>query len=132
MLGLLYVTRSAARYMLENGSGSIVFVSSTSGRRVPTPESTVYAATKHAANAIAEGLCMDLSEDGIRSIIVEPDLVRTEFPETSHPNAGEFYENKGYTPLRADDIANAVLHDLEQPDRESVNEILVRSTDQKR
>ena len=132
VLGLLYVTRSAVQNMIENGSGDIVFISSISGRRVPTPESTVYAATKHAVNAIAEGLRMDLSENGIRSIAVEPGLVKTEFPETSHPNAEEFYENKGYTPLGTDDIASAVLYALEQPDRVSVNEILVRPTDQKR
>ena len=132
VLGVLYVTRAAVRHMLENESGSVVFVSSIAGRRIPTPEATVYAATKHAVNAIAEGLRMDLTDKGIRSITVEPGLVRTEFPEGPDSSAEEFYASKGYTPLEAEDIANAVLYALEQPDRVSINEVLVRSTEQTR
>lgn len=132
VLGSLYTTRTAIRHMLENGSGDVVFVSSIAGRRIPTPESTVYAATKHALNAVAEGLRMDLTQKGIRSITVEPGLVKTEFPESSHSSAEEFYADKGYTPLEAEDIASAVLYALEQPARVSVNEILVRSTEQTR
>ena len=132
VLGVLYVTRASVRHMLERGSGDVIFVSSIAGRRIPTPEATVYASTKHAVNAIAEGLRMDVTDSGIRSITVEPGLVRTEFPERSHPSAEEFYAEKGYTPLEAEDIANAVLYALEQPDRVSINEILVRSTDQTR
>jgi NADP-dependent 3-hydroxy acid dehydrogenase YdfG len=132
VLGVLYVTRAAVRHMLENGSGDIVFISSIAGRRVPTPEATVYAATKHTVNAIAEGLRMDLTDKGIRSVTVEPGLVRTEFPEGPDSSAEEFYASKDYTPLKAEDIAGAVLYALEQPDRVSVNEILVRSTEQTR
>lgn len=132
VLGVLYVTRAAVRHMLENGSGDIVFVSSISDRRVPTPQSTVYSATKHTVNAIAEGLRMDVTEKGIRSITVEPGLVRTEFPENSGSNADEFYENKGYAPLEAEDIANAVLYAIEQPTHVGINEIMVRSTEQVR
>ena len=132
VLGPLYTTQPAVLHMLENGSGDVVFVSSISGRRVPTPESTVYAATKHAINAIAEGLRMDFAGKGIRSINVEPGLVKTEFPEGSHSSAEEFYANKSYEPLEAGDIASAVLYALEQPARVSVNEILVRSTEQPR
>lgn len=132
VLGVLYVTQAAVRAMIENGSGDLIFISSIAGRRIPTPESTVYAATKHAVNAIAEGLRMDLTSKGIRSITIEPGLVRTEFPESSHPSAEEFYADKDYTPLEAEDIANAVLYALEQPSRVSVNEIMVRSTEQTR
>ena len=132
VLGALYTTQPAVLHMLENGAGDVVFVSSIAGRRVPTPESTVYAATKHALNAVAEGLRMDLSQKGIRSINVEPGLVRTEFPEGSHPNAEEFYASRGFSPLEDKDIASAVLYALEQPERVSVNEILVRSTEQPR
>ncbi len=132
VLGSLYMTQPAVRHMLENGPGDVVFVSSISGRRVPAPESTVYAATKHALNAVAEGLRMDLTGKDIRSINVEPGLVKTEFPEGSHPSAEEFYANKGYAPLEAEDVASAVLYALEQPARVSLNEILVCPTEQPR
>jgi NADP-dependent 3-hydroxy acid dehydrogenase YdfG len=130
VLGVLYSTRAAVRHMLARGTGDIVFVSSLAGRRVPRADGTVYAATKHAVTAIAEGLRMDVHEKGIRVINVEPGLVRTEFPESSYPDAEEYYAEKEYTPLEAEDVAAAVVYALEQPPRVSVNEIMVRSTEQ--
>jgi NADP-dependent 3-hydroxy acid dehydrogenase YdfG len=130
VLGVLYSTRAAVRHMLARGTGDVVFVSSLAGRRVPRADGTVYAATKHAVTAIAEGLRMDVHEKGIRVINVEPGLVRTEFPESSYPDAEEYYAEKEYTPLEAEDVAAAVVYALEQPPRVSVNEIMVRSTEQ--
>jgi NADP-dependent 3-hydroxy acid dehydrogenase YdfG len=130
VLGVLYVTRAAVRQMLRQGAGDLVFVSSLAGRRVPRADGTVYAATKHAVNAIAEGLRMDVHEKGIRVINVEPGLVRTEFPESSYPSADEYYAEKEYPPLEAEDVAAAVVYALDQPPRVSINEILVRPTEQ--
>jgi NADP-dependent 3-hydroxy acid dehydrogenase YdfG len=130
VLGVLYTTRAAVRQMLRQGAGDVLFVSSLAGRRVPRADGTVYAATKHAVNAIAEGLRMDVHEKGIRVLNVEPGLVRTEFPESSHPSAQEYYAEKEYTPLEAEDVARAVVYALLQPPRVSVNEILVRPTEQ--
>ena len=130
VLGVLYTTRAAVRQMLRQGSGDVVFVSSLAGRRVPRADGTVYAATKHAITAIAEGLRMDVHDKGIRVINVEPGLVRTEFPESSYPSAEEFYAQKEYAPLEAEDVAAAVAYALEQPPRVSVNEIMVRPTEQ--
>ncbi len=98
VLGVLYTTRAAVRHMLRQGSGDVVFVSSLAGRRVPRADGTVYAATKHAVTAIAEGLRMDVIGKGIREINVEPGLVRTEFPESSYPSAEGYYAEKEYTP----------------------------------
>ena len=130
VLGVLYTTRAAVRHMVRQGSGDVVFVSSLAGRRVPRPDGTVYAATKHALTAIAEGLRMDVIGKGIRVINVEPGLVRTEFPESSYPSAEEYYAEKEYTPLEATDVAAAVLYALEQPPHASVNELVIRPTEQ--
>jgi NADP-dependent 3-hydroxy acid dehydrogenase YdfG len=130
VLGVLYSTRAAVRQMLRQGSGDVLFVSSLAGRRVPRADGTVYAATKHAVNAIAEGLRMDVHEKGIRVINVEPGLVRTEFPESSHPSAQRYYAEREYSPLEAEDVARAIVYALDQPPRVSVNEILVRPTEQ--
>jgi NADP-dependent 3-hydroxy acid dehydrogenase YdfG len=130
VLGALFVTRTAARHMLERGSGDIVFVSSAAGRRVPHGHGAVYAATKHAITAIAEGLRMDLHDRNIRVTNVEPGLVRTEFPESFYDSADEYYAGKEYAPLEAEDIAEAILYALTQPARVSINEILVRPTEQ--
>jgi NADP-dependent 3-hydroxy acid dehydrogenase YdfG len=130
VLGVLYATRAAVRHMLDRGSGDVVFVSSLAGRRVPRAEGTVYAATKHVLTAIAEGLRMDVHAKGIRVINVEPGLVRTEFPERSYPSAQEYYAKREYSPLEATDVAAAVLYAVRQPERVSVNEIVVRPTEQ--
>jgi NADP-dependent 3-hydroxy acid dehydrogenase YdfG len=130
VLGVLYATRAAVRHMLQQGSGDVVFVSSLAGRRVPHPSGTVYAATKHAITAVAEGLRQDVHDKGVRVINVEPGLVRTEFPESSNPSAEEYYAQRGYSPLEATDIAAAVVYAVSQPARVSVNEIAVRPTEQ--
>ena len=131
VLGVLYTTRAAVRQMLRQGAGAdVVFVSSLAGRRVPRADGTVYAATKHAITAVAEGLRIDVHEKGIRVINVEPGLVRTEFPESSYPSAEEYYAEKEYAPLEAGDVAAAIVYALDQPQRVSVNEILVRPTEQ--
>jgi NADP-dependent 3-hydroxy acid dehydrogenase YdfG len=130
VLGVLYTTRAAVRHMLARGSGDVVFVSSLAGRRVPAADGTVYAATKHAITAVAEGLRMDVHDRGIRVINVEPGLVRTEFPENSYPDAEEYYAQKGFVPLEAEDVAAAVVYAVSQPARVSVNEVAVRPTEQ--
>lgn len=132
VLGVLYTTRPAIRYMLDRDSGDVVFISSVAGRKVPRPDATVYAATKHAITALAEGMRMDLCDKGVRITVIEPGLVRTGFPESSYSSAEEFYADKDYAPLDAEDIASAVLYALEQPSQVSVNEILVRPTEQEK
>ena len=132
VLGVLYATRAAVRHMLDRGSGDIVIVSSLAGRRVPTADGTVYAATKHALTAVAEGLRMDVSARGVRVINVEPGLVRTEFPENQSESAEQFYAAKKYSPIEAEDVAAAVAYAVGQPPRVSISEIIVRPTEQLR
>jgi NADP-dependent 3-hydroxy acid dehydrogenase YdfG len=126
VLGVLNATRSAARHMLDRGSGDVVFVSSLAGRRVPRADGAIYAATKHALTAISEALRVEVQAKGIRVISVEPGLVRTEFPNSSFPSAEE------YSPLEAEDVARAIPYAVEQPPRVSVNEILLRPTEQQK
>jgi NADP-dependent 3-hydroxy acid dehydrogenase YdfG len=132
VLGVLHATRAAVRHMLDRGSGDIVIVSSLAGRRVPTADGTVYAATKHALTAVAEGLRMDVSARGVRVINVEPGLVRTEFPESTSQSAEQFYAEKEYSPIEAEDVATAVVYAVGQPRRVSISEIIVRPTEQLR
>lgn len=130
VLGVLHAARAATTHMLGRGSGDIVFVSSLAGRRIPRPDGAVYAATKHALGAIAEGLRVEVNTKGIRVISVEPGLVRTEFPNSSFPSAEEYYAQKDFSPLEAEDVARAVLYAIEQPPQVSISEILIRPTAQ--
>lgn len=124
VLGTLYTTRVAARQMLEQGSGHVVFVSSVGGRRVSNPRAAVYSATKHAITAICEGLRMDVSPRGVRVTAVEPGGVQTEFIQN--------YRELEYEPLQPRDVAAAILYAITQPAHVNVNEILVRPVGQQR
>jgi NADP-dependent 3-hydroxy acid dehydrogenase YdfG len=132
VLGLLYATDAAIEVMKRQGSGHIVNVSSLAGRKVTRDTSGIYAGTKHAVGAISEGLRQELLEDNIRVTVVEPGAVETEL--TDHITDEEAKEGLSgllkLDILQAEDIANAIAYAVTQPDRVSVNEILIRPTQQ--
>jgi NADP-dependent 3-hydroxy acid dehydrogenase YdfG len=132
VLGLLYATEAAIRVMKEQGSGHLVNVSSVAGRKVTRTSNGVYAGSKFAVNAISEGLRQELIEDNIRVTIVEPGAVATELPD--HITDEDARESLGgllkIERLQAEDIAGAIVYAVTQPDRVSVNEILIRPTQQ--
>jgi NAD(P)-dependent dehydrogenase (short-subunit alcohol dehydrogenase family) len=61
---------------LRRAQGRIVFVSSIGGR-VSTPFVAPYAASKHAVEAIADALRIELRRSGVRVALVEPGSVAT-------------------------------------------------------
>jgi len=132
VLGVLYATDAAIEAMRRQHSGHIVNVSSLAGRKVTRDTSGVYAGTKHAVGAISEGLRQELLEDNIRVTVVEPGAVATELPD--HITDEEAREGLSglleLEILQAEDIASAVVYAVTQPERVSVNEILIRPTQQ--
>ena len=132
VMGLLYATEAAIGHMKEQGSGHLVNISSVAGRKVTRDSSGVYAGTKHAVNAISEGLRQELLEDNIRVTIVGPGAVATELPDhITDEDAREGLSGLlALERLEAEDIAKAIVYALTQPERVSVNEILMRPTQQ--
>jgi NADP-dependent 3-hydroxy acid dehydrogenase YdfG len=132
VLGLLYATDAAMSVMKEQGSGHLVNISSVAGRKVTRDSSGIYAGSKHAVGAISEGLRQELLEDNIRVTVVEPGAVETEL--TDHITDEDARESLGgllkLDRLQAEDIANAIAYAVTQPERVSVNEILIRPTQQ--
>jgi NADP-dependent 3-hydroxy acid dehydrogenase YdfG len=132
VLGLLYATDAAIDIMKEQKSGHLVNISSVAGRKVTRDSSGVYAGSKHAVNAISEGLRQELLEDNVRVTIVEPGAVATELPD--HITDEDARESLGgllkLERLQAEDIAEAIVYAVTQPERVSVNEILIRPTQQ--
>jgi NADP-dependent 3-hydroxy acid dehydrogenase YdfG len=132
VLGLLYVTDAAIEVMKEQGSGHLVNISSLASRGT-RPALGVYSGTKMAVNGISEALRQELLEDGIRVTMVEPGAVETELPE--HITDEEAREGlntrlEQLEPLKAEDIANAIVYVVTQPQRVSINEILIRPSQQ--
>lgn len=77
--GPLRMVQAFAPAMRERRSGLIVNLSSVQGR-VGTPLGGIYAATKHAVEAISESLHYELGHFGVRVVIVEPGYFATEMP----------------------------------------------------
>jgi NADP-dependent 3-hydroxy acid dehydrogenase YdfG len=132
VLGLLYVTDAAVQVMKEQGSGHLVNISSLASRGT-RPGLGVYSGTKTAVNAISESLRQELQEDNIRVTMVEPGAVKTELPD--HITDEEAQEGlqgllQSIEVLQPEDIANAIAYCVSQPERVSVNEILIRPTQQ--
>jgi clavulanate-9-aldehyde reducatase len=131
VFGVLYCTHAALSLMHEQGSGHIVNVSSVAGR-IARAGSGVYNLTKFGVGAFSESLRQEAAPLGIRVTLVEPGAVATELaghnrPEVLTEMAKRF---EGVTPLRPEDIAEAVLYAIGQPENVSINEILVRPTSQ--
>jgi NADP-dependent 3-hydroxy acid dehydrogenase YdfG len=133
VFGVLYTTHAALPHLLERGSGSIVNVSSVAGRRA-TAGSGVYNLTKFGVNAFSEALRQEVAEAGIRVTLIEPGAVATELPTHNRPEvlAQMRARFKDVTPLEPQDIANAIVYALGQPANVSINEVLVRPTQQVR
>jgi NADP-dependent 3-hydroxy acid dehydrogenase YdfG len=132
VMGLLYATDAAIGHMKGQGSGHLVNISSVAGRKVTRDSSGVYAGTKHAVNAISEGLRQELLKDNIRVTIVGPGTVATELPDhITDEDARESLSGiLSIERLQAEDVAEAVIYAVTQPERVSVNEILMRPTQQ--
>jgi NAD(P)-dependent dehydrogenase (short-subunit alcohol dehydrogenase family) len=74
--GPLFGCRAAIPYMLEQGSGSIVNVSSVNGL-VSEPFLAVYSASKGAVVMLTKGVALDYAKQGIRCNVICPGWVDT-------------------------------------------------------
>ncbi len=81
VVGQLAVTQ-AFLPLLRRGRGRIVFMSSISGRSA-LPITGAYAASKHALEALADALRLELHPWGIEVSLVEPGVIATEIWERS-------------------------------------------------
>jgi 3-hydroxy acid dehydrogenase/malonic semialdehyde reductase len=129
--GLLYVSRVVVPWMVENGNGHIINNGSIAGVEV-YPNGNVYCATKSAVKAISKGMAIDLNGTGIRVTNVDPGLVETEFALVRFHGDKERAANtyKGYTPLKAKDIADVCLFAATRPKHVMIQDILITPTDQ--
>ena len=129
--GVLYCTHAALPLMRAQGSGHIVNVSSVAGR-VARAGSGVYNLTKFGIGAFSESLRQEGVGIGVRVTTIEPGAVATELPGHNRPEVLEQMHKRfaGVQPLQAEDIANAILYAIGQPENVSVNEVLVRPSGQ--
>lgn len=76
--GIINLTNKVLPYMRKQRSGKIINISSLNGK-VVFPISGAYSASKHALEAYSEALQLEVSQFGIKVIIIEPGLFKTRF-----------------------------------------------------
>ncbi|MEP6994237.1 MAG: SDR family oxidoreductase [Acidobacteriota bacterium] len=76
--GAIATTRAALPLIRQAGGGTIVMVSSVAGR-IAIPFAAPYCASKHALEAVADALRVELGSFGIRVVLVEPGPIETRF-----------------------------------------------------
>jgi NAD(P)-dependent dehydrogenase (short-subunit alcohol dehydrogenase family) len=78
VVGPLLLTQGIAKQMVKRGEGRIVWVSSREGLNV-NPFTGIYSASKHAIEAIAETMSLELQEFGIEVATINPGPFLTGF-----------------------------------------------------
>ena len=122
-------TQQALKDMESRPEGHIIHISSITGHRVPPFGSgPFYAATKHAVNALVDGLRMELHAKGsnVRVGAVSPGLVETQFSERSKRKPGDKSAYQQFKVLEARDIAQAVAYMLATPHHVQIHDIILR------
>ncbi|MBT0607076.1 SDR family NAD(P)-dependent oxidoreductase [Aequorivita echinoideorum] len=129
--GLLYVSKAILPKMIERKSGQIINIGSTAGKEV-YPKGNVYCASKHAVDAINQGMRLDLNGKGIKVGAINPGLVATEFSEVRFKGDTQKAENvyQGYTPLKAEDIAEVIWFAVTRPPHVNIADLTVMCLDQ--
>src|SRR6201987_2210699 len=78
VIGPLLLTQGISKQMVKRGKGRIVWVSSREGLNV-NPFTGIYSASKHAVEAIAETMALELQEFGIEVATINPGPFLTGF-----------------------------------------------------
>jgi hypothetical protein len=129
--GLLYVSKALIPQMTERKAGHIINIGSTAGKEV-YPKGNVYCASKHAVDAINQGMRIDLNPFGIRVGAVNPGLVETEFSQVRFKGDEQRAENvyKGFQPLKPEDIAEIIHFVVTRPYHVNIADLTVMPTAQ--
>lgn len=131
--GLLYITRLISPGMVQRGKGHIVNIGSVAGKE-SYEMGNAYNATKFAVDGLTQGMRIDLVEYGIKVTAIHPGAVETEFSlvrfKGKQKMADKVYE--GFTPLYAEDVADAILFAVTRPPHVNIDELMIMPTAQAR
>lgn len=129
--GLLYVSKAIIPKMMAQQSGHIINIGSTAAKEV-YPNGNVYCASKHAVDALTQGMRIDLNPFGIRVGAIHPGAVQTEFSQVRFKGDIERADNvyKGFEPLQPEDIADIIHFVITRPNHVNIADLMVMCTAQ--
>jgi 3-hydroxy acid dehydrogenase / malonic semialdehyde reductase len=129
--GLLYMTRVVSPLMVERKQGHIINIGSIAGKEV-YPNGNVYCGSKFAVDAITKGMRIDLLPYNVKVTQVAPGAGETEFSIVRFKGDQQKADNvyKGFTPLNAGDVADAVYYVTTLPPHVNINDLVLMPTAQ--
>lgn len=128
--GLLYSSKAVLPFIIAQ-KGHIINIGSTAGKEV-YKDGNVYCATKHAVDAISKAQRIDLLKHQVKVTAIHPGAVETEFSivrfKGDTTKADAVYA--GYTPLKAEDIADTIWYVANTPEHVCINDLVITCTAQ--
>ena len=129
--GMMYVTKAILPYMTGRKKGHIINMGSVAGKEV-YKDGNGYCASKYAVDALSKSMRIDLLPHRIKVTAIHPGAAETEFAivrfKGDASKAKQVYE--GYTPLRAEDIADIAFYCATLPENICINDLVVTCTAQ--
>ena len=119
---------TALKYFRSVNRGHLINTSSVAGTKLIRMTSGAYAGTKHAIEALSEGVRMELAGTNIKVSCIEPGFVATGFQEHLGVDLKKFY--KIQKPLEPEDIAGIVRFLLEQPNHIFIPRVMILPKEQ--
>ncbi|HTL66956.1 MAG TPA: SDR family NAD(P)-dependent oxidoreductase [Lacunisphaera sp.] len=99
VFALIALTQLVLPGMRERGGGCIVNIGSVAGR-IARPMSSIYDSTKHALEALTDGLRGELKPFGVRVTLIRPGFILTEFVEAANSASADIAAHAGpYEPF---------------------------------
>lgn len=128
--GLLYASKAVLPFIIAQ-KGHIINIGSTAGKEV-YKDGNVYCATKHAVDAISKAQRIDLLKHQVKVTAIHPGAVETDFSlvrfKGDTTKADAVYA--GYTPLKAEDIADTIWYVANTPEHVCINDLVITCTAQ--
>jgi NADP-dependent 3-hydroxy acid dehydrogenase YdfG len=136
--GLINTTHAALPHLLtaaessERGCADVVNISSVAGR-LARAGSAVYNLTKHGVGAFSESFRQEFAARKVRSIVIEPGAVDTELSDHIRDGVREQVRQRfaDIHVLEPADVADAIAYAVTRPWHVSLNEVLIRPTEQR-
>lgn len=127
--GLLYMSRACLPLLKQSNAPHIINIGSTAAKNI-YERGNVYCASKAAIDALSQSMRIDLLKHQIKVTAIHPGAAETEFSTVrfkgDNNKASAVY--KGFTPLKAEDIADIIYYCATLPKHVCINDLVVTPT----